>query len=297
MHQQWKDRGNIECTEQRLCDQKKQIEDKTLLSPAEIEEVKQQVKNDTFQEEDDQQSEEQQQAVTTILEPVEPDVNPEPEDPMPPTYNETADDDNDYDHDYDYGQLKDKYLELLKDVKSQPMKERKKLSKLKNDKKLKGVVKTLDKIIGKTSTGNMDLTTINQMQYTAALFKTKKITPPKPTTNRKPRGGPPAWQQRLQKQIDQLRRDISIITEYTNGNTTNKIRRKLKTILKKHKVAADEQLIAGKEDLKQALQAKAQRLRRYTKRSEQYKQNKMFREDSKRFYRERKLSRLRNHQT
>ena len=44
MHQQWKDRGNIECTEQQLCDQKKQIEDKTLLIPAEIEEVKQQVK-------------------------------------------------------------------------------------------------------------------------------------------------------------------------------------------------------------------------------------------------------------
>ena len=48
MYQQWKDRGNIECTEQRLCDQKKQIEDKTQLTPAEIEEVKQQVKNDTF---------------------------------------------------------------------------------------------------------------------------------------------------------------------------------------------------------------------------------------------------------
>ena len=65
--------------------------------------------------------------------------------------------------------------------------------------------------------------------------------------------------------IDQLRGDISIITEYTNGNTTNKIRRTLKTILKKHKVTADEQLIACKEDLKQVLQAKAQRLRRYTK--------------------------------
>ena len=166
------------------------------------------------------------------------------------------------------------------------MKERKKLSKLKNDKKLKGVVKTLDKIIEETSTANICLTTINQMQYTAALLITNKITPPKSTTNRKPRGGPPAGQQRLQKQIDQLRGDISIITEYTNGNTTNKIRRKLKTILKKHKITADEQFIACKEDLKQALQAKAQRLRRYTKRSEQYKQNKMFREDSKRFYRE-----------
>ena len=44
MHQEWKDRGNIKCTEQLLCDQKKQIEDKTLLTLAEIEEMKQQVK-------------------------------------------------------------------------------------------------------------------------------------------------------------------------------------------------------------------------------------------------------------
>ena len=107
------------------------------------------------------------------------------------------------------------------------------------------------------------------MQYTAALLITNNITPPKPTTNRKPRGGSPAWQQRLQKQIDQLSGDISIITEYTNGNTTNKIRRKLKTIPKINKITADEQLIACKEDLKQALQAKAQRIRRYTNKSEQ----------------------------
>ena len=49
MHQQWKDRGNNKCTEQQLCDQKKQIEDKTLLTPEEIEEVKQQVKSGTSQ--------------------------------------------------------------------------------------------------------------------------------------------------------------------------------------------------------------------------------------------------------
>ena len=64
------------------------------------------------------------------------------------------------------------------------------------------------------------------------------------------------------------------------------MRRKLQTILKKHKINADEQLIACKKDLKQTLQAKAQRLRRYTKRSEKYKQNKMFREDTNRFCRE-----------
>ena len=60
------------------------------------------------------------------------------------------------------------------------MKERKKLSKLKNNKKLKRVVKTLDKIIGETSTDNIHLTTINQMQYTAALPITNMITPPEP---------------------------------------------------------------------------------------------------------------------
>ena len=58
MHQQWKGRGNLKCTEQWLCDQKNQIEKKTLLTPAEIEEVKQEVKSDTFQEEDGQQAEE-----------------------------------------------------------------------------------------------------------------------------------------------------------------------------------------------------------------------------------------------
>ena len=73
----------------------KQIEDKTLLIPAEIEEVKQQVKSDTFQEEDDQQSEKEEQAATTILVPVELEVIPEPEHPVPPAYHETPDDDDD----------------------------------------------------------------------------------------------------------------------------------------------------------------------------------------------------------
>ena len=80
--------------------------------------MKQQVESDTFQEEDDQQAVEQQQTATTILEPVEPEVSPEPEDPIPPTNHETPDDNDDYD------QLKDEYLELIEKVKFQPMNER-----------------------------------------------------------------------------------------------------------------------------------------------------------------------------
>ena len=72
--------------------------------------------------------------------PVKLEVIPKPEHPIPPTYHETPDDDDDYDYDYDYDQLKDEYLELLEEVKSHPLKERKKLSKLKNEKKLKSMV-------------------------------------------------------------------------------------------------------------------------------------------------------------
>jgi len=39
------------------------------------------------------------------------------------------------------------------------------------------------------------------------------------------------------------------------------------------------------ETLKQKVQAKAQRIRRYGKRETQYSQNKMFKEDTKKFYR------------
>ena len=38
-----------------------------------------------------------------MIKPVEPEINPEPEDPIPPTNHETPDDDNNYDCD----QLKD----------------------------------------------------------------------------------------------------------------------------------------------------------------------------------------------
>ena len=124
------------------------------------------------------------------------------------------------------------------------------------------------------------------MQFAGALLITNKVTPAKPTTNRKPGNGPPAWQQRLQKQIDQLRSDLSIINEYTTGNTSKKTKQKFMTIQKKHKITKEEQIRTLKEDLKQKLQAKAQRLRQYTKRSKQFRQNKMFREDAKRFYRE-----------
>ena len=181
--------------------------------------------------------------------------NPEPENPLLPETAETIEEPEDNADDYE--QLKGEYLELLEDTKSQPMNNRKELPKLKMNKNTKKLIRMVNKIIETTSTDDMNITDINLMQFAGALLITNKVTPAKPTTNRKSENRPPACQQRLQKQIDQLRSDLSIINEYTTGNTSKKTKCKFKTIQKKHKITK-EQITTLKEDLKQTLQAKAQ---------------------------------------
>ena len=154
--------------------------------------------------------------------------NPEPENPELPETAETTEEPEDNTEDYE--QLKEEYLELLEDTKSQPMKNRKKLPKLKMNKNTKKLIRMVNKITKTTVTDDMNITDINLMQFAGALLITNKVTPAKPTTNRKPGNGPPAWQQRLQKQIDQLRSDLSIISEYITGNTNRKTKQKLKAI-------------------------------------------------------------------
>ena len=177
------------------------------------------MEKDSKQDEDYQQPvEEQQQKVTTTPEP-------------PPSEEQSSSESDDYvpsvdqEDDDDYEQLKEEYLELLEEVKSQSMKERNKLSKLKNDKNMTMLVRTIDKIMDETLTDTMDLTTINKIQHTGALIITNKVAPRKLGPNNKPRSGPAAWQERIQRLIDQLRGEISIISEYTKGNTSKTSRK------------------------------------------------------------------------
>ncbi len=61
--------------------------------------------------------------------------------------------------------------------------------------------------------------------------------------------------------------------------------KKIKSILySKYKINDDTYRAEAIEKLKQKIQAKAQRLRRYTKRQEFFKQNQMFNNSAKKFY-------------
>ena len=82
----------------------------------------------------------------------------------------------------DYEQLKEEYLELHEDTKSQSKKNRKKLPKLKMNKNTKKLIRIVNRIIKTMSTDDKNITNINLMQYAGALLITNKITHFKPTT-------------------------------------------------------------------------------------------------------------------
>jgi len=77
---------------------------------------------------------------------------------------------------------------------------------------------------------------------------------------------------------------LSIIAETGTGSDNGKLNRKKKKIFQKYRVTNAREVAQLTETLKQKVQAKSQRTRRYEKRETQYSQNKMFKEDTKKFY-------------
>jgi len=68
----------------------------------------------------------------------------------------------------------------------------------------------------------------------------------------------------IEKEIENFRREISILDELQKDN--GKQSRKARKVIRKYKILSKEQIRTIKEELKQKLQVKAQRLRRYDKR-------------------------------
>jgi hypothetical protein len=88
------------------------------------------------------------------------------------------------------------------------------------------------------------------------------------------------WKIRMQKQISSWRKELSVIAEAGTGSDNGKHNRKKRKIFKKYRVTNATEVAQLTETLKQKVQTKAQRLRRYEKRETQYSQNKMFKEDT-----------------
>ena len=129
----------------------------------------------------------------------------------------------------------------------------------------------------------MNITDINNLIYVAATIMTQTLN--EPSKRSKNRRDVKFWKIRMQKQISSWRKELSIIAETGTGSDNGKLNRKKRKIFKKYRVTNAREVAQLTETLKQKVQAKAQRNRRYEKGETQNSQNKMFKEDTKRFYR------------
>ena len=90
---------------------------------------------------------------------------------------------------------------------------------------------------------------------------------------------------RIDKQIEEMRGELSFLTKMSKEENNLKKYRKRDGIQRKYNIKTKKDSEAIMEILKMKIQAKAQRLRRYAKRSKQCNQNRLFNNDRKKFYR------------
>ena len=107
----------------------------------------------------------------------------------------------------------------------------------------------------------VDITDINNLIYAAATIMTLTLNKfNKRNTNS---GKVKFWKTRMQKQISSWRKELSIIAETGTGSDNGKLNKKKRKIFQKYRVTNPRELAQLTETLKQEVQAKAQRIRRY----------------------------------
>ena len=181
--------------------------------------------------------------------------------------------------------LKEEIVLRIEDVEDKPFEERENLVKVCIKKSNEKIIKMANYVIEEICSGvDLDLTDLNIIIYaTAKTIEARLGIRPKKKrkhhVHKKPR-----WQMKIDKEIEDMRCEISILTEIENGN--NPKTRKSRKLKRKFNLKNHAEIPVLKEELKQKMQAKAQRLRRFEKRSKFYRQNKTFESDAKKFYRE-----------
>ena len=182
--------------------------------------------------------------------------------------------------------IKESILNELGVVQEMDIKDRESLNKVRINKKAKTLIEygnmAFEAIIQELCP---DLTTYNQLLYATGKVITNMCSERKKKKKKKNphRQQKPKWKERIEKEIELMRGELSILTELQRG--VNVKGKACRTMKRKYKIEKDN-INTVKETIKQRMQLKAQRLRRYEKRNKFYRQNMIFKTDAKKFYRE-----------
>ena len=118
----------------------------------------------------------------------------------------------------------DELMNVIEEVKYISMAERPNLIKLIQNKKLKDLIKEVNYVLGQLTPNDIFITDLNIISYGAALYIQRKMAPwhdEKPTPKSKKKKVELPWKVKLQKKIDKLRKELSILV--TSGPLTKSV--------------------------------------------------------------------------
>ena len=180
-------------------------------------------------------------------------------------------------------EIKQKILDKWYEIKEADLKDRNSLPKIQLNRKAKELIRISNKVIimiKESREKSLDINEVNELIYATAYVTTKSIGK-KITKRQQRKRKQPFWKVKIEKEIKELRIDLSILTELTKDNGMTE--RKRRKIRRKYSVKNENDIDIAKEKVRQA---KAQRVRRFERREKQFKQNRTFATDTKIFYRE-----------
>ena len=136
--------------------------------------------------------------------------------------------------------------------------ERPPMRKTKHTRQAKEVLETANEAINLIKAKNRQKTVSYRSEWTILHMKNSKETK-----------SACMWKRRIEKAIQIIRGEISILAEI---------------LQRKYKFKSNDEILPVTKKMKQKLKAKSQWIRRFEKRRKFYSQNKMFKENTKRFY-------------
>ena len=171
-------------------------------------------------------------------------------------------------------------------VKETDVTKRPPIPKIKHTRQAKKALETANeaiKLIKAKKDQKLSLTEVNELFYSSASVVSDTLgIKARSKPQKKPKV--PMWKRQIEKDIQKIRGEISILSEILKGSSVKE--RKRRALARKYKIKSNDDILPVIEKLKQQLLAKSQRIRRFEKRRMFYHQNKMFKENTKRFYRE-----------
>lgn len=204
-------------------------------------------------------------------------------------YTQTHGDDNRSVNPEEYSKIENTFKEMLIKYTDTDPTLRPTIPKLQTTRKTIKTVNTLNEIIDLhlQTKETMTIKEIHEIIYCAALTVTTIHTQKAKqtdnntthTTSRTIGQKKPQWETRIENKITALRKEIGQLTQYLNGNLTQKKRQKLNPNNR-----TDDEITDQLDTNKQKLQAYSKRLRRYKKSNQRKRDNKLFYTNQKLFY-------------